>query len=284
MSNDFAKIAELLERSAATVVLTGAGISTASGIPDYRDENGEWKHARPVQFQDFITKPGVRQRYWSRSLVGWPLMTQAQPNPAHKALQQLQQRGFVSAVITQNVDGLHQQCGTEDVIDLHGRLDEVRCLDCRRAFRRADWQLRISDLNPGFADNAVARQNKPDGDAEIDGVDLAAFKVPDCPTCGGIVKPEVVFFGEAVPPTRVQQSYDSVDNAELMLVVGSSLIVYSGFRFARRAHANNIPLVLINKGFNRAADLATLNIDADCGTALGAIVTALQGDRQAAPA
>lgn len=283
MSTDFKVVADLLERSADTVVLSGAGISTASGIPDYRDENGDWKHARPVQFQDFIAKPNVRQRYWSRSLVGWPLMSQAQPNAAHDAIQQLQNRGFVSTVITQNVDGLHQQCGTRNVIDLHGRLDDVRCLDCQRVVRRADWQQRIAQLNPGFADTVETQQIKPDGDAEIDDSDLAQFQVPECPQCGGIVKPEVVFFGEAVPADRVQQCYGAVDSAELLLVVGSSLIVYSGFRFARRAHANNIPVVLINKGFNRAADLARLNIDADCGTALSAIAKAVQG-RQPAPA
>ncbi|MEO0997831.1 MAG: NAD-dependent protein deacetylase [Pseudomonadota bacterium] len=275
--NAAAALADFVRAPSRLAIVSGAGISTASGIPDYRGRDGQWRHARPVQYPDFVARAAVRQRYWAHSLLGWPRMAGARPNAAHRALADMQSQIETTALITQNVDGLHQQAGSTGVIDLHGRLDTVSCLSCKTTFPRADWQHALTTLNPGWFEQIEAVRDAPDGDAAIDGADYDSFVVRDCPVCGGIVKPDVVFFGEAVPPTRVEAAYRAVDTADALLVVGSSLVVFSGFRFARRAAAADKPIALVNLGYNRAADLATLTIDEDCNVVLPAALGLLRG-------
>jgi len=260
---------EFIDRHPRLAVLTGAGVSTGSGIPDYRDEHGEWKRARPVEFRPFMTKPEVRRRYWSRSTVGWPIISGAQPNAAHRALARLEERGRVSLLITQNVDGLHEGAGSRNVIDLHGNLRLVRCMDCGYEVPRADLQRRLLADNPTWAD--VAATVAPDGDVDIESRDTSGFVVPDCPQCGGILKPDVVFFGENVPRERVARAFDGVAQADALLVVGSSLMVYSGFRFAEAAAAAGKPIAAVNLGRTRADHLLALKISERCDAALGAL-------------
>ena len=247
-------------------VLTGAGVSTSSGIPDYRDEQGEWKRARPVEFRPFMTDPKVRQRYWSRSTVGWPIISRAQPNDAHRALARLEAEGFVQLMITQNVDGLHASAGSRNVIDLHGRIDTVRCMRGEHTMPRADLQRQLLASNPGWAE--IEGRIAPDGDVDIDGRDHSEFLVPDCPQCGGILKPDVVFFGETVPRERVDRAFDGVAKADALLVVGTSLMVYSGFRFAEAAAAAGKPIAAVNLGRTRADHLLVLKISEPCDLAL----------------
>ena len=247
-------------------VLTGAGCSTRSGIPDYRDGNGQWKRAQPVTYQAFVGDPIVNARYWARSFVGWPRVAQAQPNPAHHALAAWQAGGAVSALVTQNVDGLHQRAGSAAVIDLHGRLDGVVCLSCASSQSRADMQGWLAERNPDWARLEAA--TAPDGDADLDGRDFSRFRVPACPHCAGMLKPDVVFFGENVPRPRYLQAQDALRSSDAVLVVGSSLMVYSGYRFVRSAHEAGLPIAIVNRGRTRADDLATLKIDAEAGAVL----------------
>jgi NAD-dependent SIR2 family protein deacetylase len=255
------------------VALTGAGCSTGSGIPDYRDADGSWKHARPVLYPDFLASPAVRRRYWARSLLGWPRFAGALPNAAHRALAALEGRGLLQAVITQNVDRLHQRAGSSAVLDLHGRLDRVVCLGCAAQLPRAEWQAILQAGNPGFAGEAAG--TAPDGDAipRLDHYD--DFHVPGCPQCGSIVKPAVVFYGEAIPPACGQAAGTTVATADALLVVGSSLMVYSGFRLVRDAAAAGKPVAAINLGRTRADSLLTLHWREDCGRALQALLQAL---------
>jgi NAD-dependent SIR2 family protein deacetylase len=268
-------LAEFLTAHPRVTVLTGAGISTGSGIPDYRDRDGNWKHAKPMQFAEFKGTLAGRRRYWSRSFLGWRRMSRANPNPAHQAIVGLETAGVVDTVVTQNVDGLHSRAGSRNVIDLHGRLDRVVCLDCGWHEDRPDWQARLEAANPNWNQEIVAW--RPDGDAVFADDDASGFRVPACSSCGGIVKPDVVFFGENVPPERVRRAYASVDRADALLVVGSSLMVYSGLRFPRRAHERGKPVAILNRGRTRADELATLRLDADCGEVLEAALGALEG-------
>jgi NAD-dependent SIR2 family protein deacetylase len=249
-------------------VLTGAGVSTGSGIPDYRDEHGEWKRARPVEFRPFMTDPKVRQRYWARSVVGWPIVSRAQPNGAHRALARLEASGFVDLLITQNVDGLHATAGSQNVIDLHGRIDAVRCIS-GHTLARAELQRQLLESNPAWA--AIEGRVAPDGDVDIEGRDYSSFIVPDCPACGGILKPDVVFFGETVPRDRVDRAFEGVASADALLVVGTSLMVYSGFRFAEAAAAAGKPVAAVNLGRTRADHLLTLKISEVCEEVFGAL-------------
>lgn len=253
-------------------VLTGAGCSTASGIPDYRDGNGAWKRSPPVTWQAFTGDPDVYRRYWARSSVGWPRFVQAQPNGAHAALAQLEASGRLAILVTQNVDGLHQRAGSREVIDLHGRLDSVICLDCSARVSRSAVQAAIIQRNPGW--HATPSAVAPDGDADIDEAATAAFFPPRCEACNGLLKPDVVFFGENVPRERVVHAQSALQDCDAMLVAGSSLMVYSGYRFALMAAQAGLPLAILNRGRTRGDDLATLRVEADVGDVLSAATAA----------
>lgn len=247
-------------------VLTGAGCSTGSGIPDYRDALGGWKRTPPVNYRDFVEDPAVNARYWARSFIGWPIVSRAEPNAAHRALAGAQSVGWVSRLVTQNVDGLHERAGSSDVIDLHGRIDEVVCLHCAARYPRAQVQQRLGQENPRWA--GLSAEAAPDGDADLESRDFSGFRVLACEACGGMLKPDVVFFGENVPRTRYEQARAALEASDALLVVGSSLMVYSGFRFARMAHEAGQPIALLNQGRTRADDLASLKIEADCAATL----------------
>jgi NAD-dependent SIR2 family protein deacetylase len=247
-------------------VLTGAGCSTGSGIPDYRDTNGEWKRGRPIMLQDFIAREHARKRYWARSLVGFRRMSAARPNGAHRALAALERQGRVTRLVTQNVDGLHQAGGSRAAIDLHGRVDVVRCLSCDLRVARERVQADLVARNPDFA--SLDALEAPDGDAALDGIDFSAFHVPACEACGGLLKPDVVFFGERVPAERVQRAFAALDEADAMLVVGSSLMVFSGYRFAQAAARAGKPIAAVNLGRTRADELLSLKVMDRCAEAL----------------
>lgn len=253
-------------------VLTGAGCSTGSGIPDYRDEQGAWKRTPPVTYQAFVGDGITRRRYWARSLVGWPRIAQAQPNAAHRALAALEAQGRCSQLLTQNVDGLHQAAGSRAVIDLHGRLDAVVCLGCGASSSRADVQRRLAEANPAWA--GLAAGAAPDGDADLEDRDFATFQVPACDACGGMLKPDVVFFGENVPRARVDAAMAGLAQADAMLVVGSSLMVYSGLRFVHAAVRAQIPVAAVNLGRTRADDLLRFRMAAPCADALRFLLAA----------
>lgn len=268
-------LASLSEHLASgnVVVLTGAGVSTGSGIPDYRDERGEWKRAQPVQYRDFVGSPETRRRYWGRSVLGWPRFRGSLPNDAHRALAELEWGGLVSLVVTQNVDGLHQAAGSQNVVDLHGRLDRVVCLGCKAALSRDAHQARLVEQNPSWLEQKASVA--PDGDADLEASDYSSFRVVDCEVCGGVLKPDVVFFGETVPAKRVETAMNALAAARALLVVGSSLMVYSGFRFARRAQALSIPVLLLNRGRTRADEFAAHKVDAEVGATLSELARAL---------
>lgn len=271
--SDIDKLVEFLHRRKNIAVLSGAGCSTGSGIPDYRDENGNWKNAQPVQFSDFVNSSKVRKRYWARSFAGWSRISSAIPNAAHTALAELELSGHVGSIITQNVDNLHRVAGSQEVIDLHGVLQKTRCLQCAASGQRSGWQARLEDCNPDW--HADVSAYTPDGDADLAGVNYLNFIVPDCPFCGGVVKPDVVFFGEAVPSARVDAATEKLEQSDALLIVGSSLMVFSGFRFARLAHEANIPIVIINHGRTRADDIATQKLSRDCAEILPRVVDGL---------
>ncbi len=251
-------------------VLTGAGVSTNSGIPDYRGSDGQWKRRAPITWQAFAHDPRMRARYWARSYVGWPMVARAVPNRAHAALAQMERRGQVATLVTQNVDGLHARAGQREVIDLHGRIDRVVCLSCDRRFPRAQLQAPLAQANPALA--ALDAKSAPDGDADVEPDDLDGFTPPACPHCSGMLKPDVVFFGENVPRQRVEDASTALREAHAMLVVGSSLMVYSGYRFARMAREAGKPLAILTRGVTRADDLATLKLDAECEATLATAI------------
>jgi NAD-dependent SIR2 family protein deacetylase len=251
-------------------VLTGAGISTNSGIPDYRGADGQWKRRAPITWQAFTQDPRMRARYWTRSFVGWPMVARAQPNRGHVALAALEQQERIITLVTQNVDGLHARAGQRGIIDLHGRIDRVICLDCDTRMPRAQLQATLAEANPRLA--SLAATTAPDGDADVEPGDLDDFAQPACPECGGMLKPDVVFFGENVPRPRVEASAAALRDADAMLVVGSSLMVYSGYRFARIAREAGKPLAILTRGVTRADELATLKLDAECEATLAAAI------------
>ncbi len=271
-SSDVVTLARELGRG-GVVVLTGAGVSTGSGIPDYRDEHGAWKRVHPVQYRDFVGNDEMRRRYWGRSAIGWPRFRQAKPNGAHHALAELERRGLLSLTVTQNVDGLHQAAGSRTVIDLHGRLDRVICLACKAEGSRDSLQVRLVTENPGWLEQAASVA--PDGDADLTTNDYSGFRMLSCEGCGGMLKPDVVFFGETVPAPRVEAAMRALADARALLVTGSSLMVYSGFRFARRAQSLGIPVWIVNRGRTRADDFAALKLEGDVEATLGALVGAL---------
>ena len=265
-----ASLREWLRAHRRIFVLTGAGISTHSGIPDYRGPDGQWKRKAPITYQGFVGDPLMRARYWARSFVGWPMVAKAAPNQGHAALAELEARGQVAMLVTQNVDGLHARARQREVIDLHGRIDAVVCLDCGARVARDAVQARLVDEHPEWT--AITAGTAPDGDADLDGLDFSRFRPPPCPQCGGLLKPDVVFFGENVPRERVQSACAALQSADAMLVVGSSLMVYSGFRFARMAREMGLPLAILTHGVTRADDIATLKVDADCGSTLAGAI------------
>lgn len=268
-------LAELLARSRRLVVLTGAGCSTESGIPDYRDERGAWKRPPPMSYQEFIGSPAARRRYWARSAIGWRRIRAVLPGRPHHALARLESAGRIDCVITQNVDGLHQRAGSRRVIDLHGRIDAVHCLHCRGSFPREQIQARLDGLNPQWAQ--LQASAAPDGDAELDGSLGGEFQLVDCERCRGPLKPAVVFFGEAVPEDTVAQAYAALDRADALLVVGSSLMVYSGYRFVRAACERALPVALVNRGSTRADAQVAFKIEGSCGEVLEQVVTRMLG-------
>jgi NAD-dependent SIR2 family protein deacetylase len=264
-----ATLRDFIERHRRLFVLTGAGCSTDSGIPDYRDHDGEWKRAQPVMFQPFMNDEHTRKRYWARSLVGWRHFRRAKPNGAHCALADLEREGRIELLVTQNVDCLHEAAGSRNVVDLHGRLDAVRCMSCSQRERREDFQQRLLALNPAWAQ--LDAREAPDGDADLEGRDFTAFIVPACGYCGGILKPDVVFFGESVPRDRVDRAMRGIQDADAMLVVGSSLMVYSGYRFAQAAAEAGKPIAAVNLGRTRADHLLALKVSQPCAEALAAL-------------
>jgi len=273
MQSNSANLAEFLSQTGTLAVLSGAGISTGSGIPDYRDHNGDWKHSQPMQFNEFVRSEKSRKRYWARSYVGWQRFSGAKPNAGHHALAGLEANGKVDTLITQNVDRLHQDAGSDQVIDLHGELSSVRCLDCDQTRARSDFQADLKTSNPAW--EAAVSHFKPDGDVELANESHDDFVVPDCHHCGGVVKPDVVMFGEAVPKERVERATAAVERAAALLVVGTSLMVFSGFRFARHAENLQKPIIIINQGRTRADDMASFKLEADCADVLPEIVRSL---------
>lgn len=267
-----AMLAEFIHRHPGLMILTGAGVSTDSGIPDYRDGDGAWKRKQPVQHSDFMTSMAVRQRYWGRSLIGWPVIRNARPNIAHHHLTELELRNHSRLVVTQNVDRLHQQAGSRLVTDLHGRADEVICMSCGYRCRRDEVHERCADMNPGFEKYTAGAA--PDGDADLE-VDFSDFRIADCPCCGGILKPDVVFFGDYVPRDRVYSALDTLKASDGLLVIGSSLMVYSGFRFCRYAREWGIPMATLNLGRTRADSLVDLKLNADISETLAATLCQL---------
>lgn len=254
-------------------VLTGAGCSTGSGIPDYRDSEGAWKRRPPMDFSTFMGSAPSRSRYWARGMIGWRMFGNVAPNAAHLALARLQTQGRFTRLVTQNVDGLHEKAGSRDVIDLHGRMDRVICTQCGHTLARTRMQDMLESMNPDWL--ALDAIHAPDGDADLDGVDFSGFHVPPCPVCGGILKPDVVFFGESVPRDRVAGANDGLARADAMLVVGSSLMVYSGYRFAAAANRAGLPIAAINLGRTRADPLLALKIERPCADTLAALLTVL---------
>jgi len=252
--------------------LTGAGCSTASGIPDYRDDEGEWKRRPPVMILAFRNEDSIYRRYWARAYAGWPRLTGAAPNAAHRAFAAWETAGTLVQLVTQNVDRLHQRAGSRAVIDLHGRLDLVVCLSCGDRTSRAALQDVMAAANPAWHARAMTA---PDGDADIDAGMIESFTPPRCAHCAGLLKPDVVFFGENVPRERYERACAALAGADALLVAGSSLMVYSGFRFVRLAHEAGVPIAIVNRGRTRGDELADLKIEGDVGTTLTAAVSAL---------
>lgn len=259
------------------VVLSGAGLSTESGIPDYRGPSGVARRHTPMTFQAFTRDPLARRRYWARSHLGWRLIAGAAPNAGHRVVAGLQQAGLVDAVITQNVDGLHGAAGSTSVIELHGRLDEVTCLDCGNLTSREELDRRLREANPDFVARVAAVN--PDGDVDLPDEQVAAFRPVDCGICGtGMLKPDVVFFGETVPPQRVARCFTAVEQARSLLVLGSSLTVMSGRRFVIRAAKQGIPVAIVNQGPTRGDAHASVCVDAPLGALLPELAAGVAGN------
>ena len=259
-------LAKFVRQHPNLMVLTGAGCSTASGLGDYRDKTGQWKRKQPITGQVFTGNEAARKRYWARSSVGWPSFSQAKPGDSHKALCALEKGGHINLLVTQNVDCLHQKAGHQHVIDLHGVLASVSCIDCRHAIARDDFQAQLLQHNAWL--NHLTAAHAPDGDADLEVDSLAGMIVPACERCNGLLKPDVVFFGETVPKQIVSIAMQGVAQADALFVAGSSLMVYSGFRFCREAQRLGKPIVIVNDGITRADELATLKVEGDCGDRL----------------
>ena len=273
-------VADLL-RGRRIVALVGAGCSTESGIPDYRGPESSRKRRTPIQYQEFVRSESARARYWARSTVGWRRIATARPNAAHFALAQLEAAGILAGIITQNVDGLQDAAGSRRVVELHGSLAAVRCLDCGERIARDAFQRRILELNTDWERQLapVEHEAAPDGDVELPASALEHFRVPACDACGkGVLKPDVVFFGENVPRPRLEEAWRVFDDGDVLLVIGSSLTVYSGRRFVYRACETGMPIAVMNVGPTRADDVATVKMEAPLGAALPAVAALLVGE------
>lgn len=270
IQSDIESLKRFINQHPQLVVLTGAGISAASGIPTYRNQVGDWIRNTPIQHREFLLRESSRKRYWARSFAGWPAVNAAQPNKAHLALAQMEASGSIGLLVTQNVDRLHQRAGQHQVIDLHGRLDQVLCLDCGAATLRSDMQERLSLLNSHLQH---AEQLLPDGDADVPDDLVDAVTIPECLNCGGILKPDVVFFGDSVNRDKVALINHAIDSAGALLVIGSSLMVFSGYRFCRHAAGQSVPIACINPGTTRADALFDLKIEADCESVLQQLIS-----------
>lgn len=270
-----------LVRGRRIVVLAGAGCSTESGIPDYRGPDA--RPRAPVQFQDFMRTEAARVRYWARSAAGWARFSSARLNDAHAALARLEEGGAVRGIITQNVDGLHGAAGSRNVVELHGSLSSVRCMGCGAVGPRDDFQRRLLAANRKWAGEMAVRaesgevRSAPDGDADLPVALLDAFRVPACDRCGGVIKPDVVFFGENVPAERVEQAWRLFGEGEVLLVAGSSLTVYSGRRFIYRAQQDGVPIAIVNIGPTRADEMAAAKVEGRLGDVLPRLADALLG-------
>jgi NAD-dependent SIR2 family protein deacetylase len=272
-------LVDLIRASERLVVLTGAGCSTESGIPDYRSPGGAWTRHKPIQYAAFVRSAEVRRMYWARSFRGWPRFEAARPNDAHRALAELEARGKVHQLITQNVDDLHQEAGSRAVVQLHGRNRLVVCLECGGEFPRARVQERLADANAEWLhETSHLRGDEadfaPDGDANVASDAAGRFRVVECERCGGVLKPAVVFFGESVPREKVELSMKRVEEADALLVAGSSLMVYSGYRFVREAHDLGLPIAIVNRGRTRGDEFAHMKAEGDVGALLTAAVAA----------
>ncbi|MER5555221.1 NAD-dependent protein deacetylase [Streptomyces sp. NPDC002793] len=259
--------------SGGVLVLSGAGISTESGIPDYRGEGGSLSRHTPMTYQDFTGGAQARRRYWARSHLGWRTFGRARPNAGHRAVTAFGRHGLLSGVITQNVDGLHQAAGSEGVVELHGSLDRVVCLSCGALSPRRELARRLEEANAGF--RPVAAAMNPDGDADLTDEQVGDFHVVPCVVCGGVLKPDVVFFGEAVPPRRVELCRELVREASSLLVLGSSLTVMSGLRFVRQAAEAGKPVLIVNRDPTRGDRYATTRVALPLGPALTAVADRL---------
>jgi len=267
-------LADFLARHPNTLVLTGAGLSTASGIPDYRDRDGVRRGTLPIQGPEFRRSPAVQRRYWARSMIGWPVLAQARPNAGHAALAMLEAGGHIGALLTQNVDGLHQRAGSQAVLELHGNIHAVLCLDCGTRVTRSSVQEQLLRANPHVA-NAAA-QPLPDGDAQVEPEFLDDFRLPVCGQCSGTLMPDVVFFGDNVPATRTASALAQMAAADALLVVGSSLMVFSGFRFCRLAAEAGKPIAAVNLGRTRADHMIALKIEASAERLLPPVAALLR--------
>ncbi len=276
-SGSFGILTDLVAAGEA-VILSGAGLSTESGIPDYRGPTGLARRATPMTYQTFTGIAAARRRYWARSHHGWRHIARAVPNHGHHAVAELDRRGLLAGIITQNVDGLHQAAGASGVTELHGSLHRVICLSCGQRTSRTDLDRRLTAANPGWDTEPAALIN-PDGDAVLAGDATDSFCVVDCACCQGVLKPDVVFFGENVPPRRVEACYALVEGARSLVVLGSSLTVMSGLRYVRHAAKRQLPVVIVNQGSTRGDEYATATLDAPLGEVLTALVAAIDGPR-----
>lgn len=261
-STELTQLINVLKNKHKIWILTGAGISLASGIPTYRDDKGQWKSANPIQHNEFIQYESYRQRYWARSMVGWKLSGRALPNAAHHAITAMQQTGKVSQIVTQNVDNLHTVAKANNVIDLHGRLTEIKCLQCDTIFKRSEFQPRLVKNNP-LLDQYEA-EIRPDGDANVEDFDMSSITIPACEKCGGVLMPNVVFFGGIVPKSRVEKAFNTLAESDCLLVIGSSLKVFSGFRFPKWADQNKLPLYAVNQGEMRGKEMFDFILPESC--------------------
>ena len=260
------------------LILSGAGLSTESGIPDYRGPTGLARRVTPMTYQTFTASAAARRRYWARSYLGWRHIARAAPNDGHRAVAELSRRGLLTGIITQNVDGLHQAAGAYTVTELHGSLHRVICLSCGQRTPRAELDRRLDAANPGWGNGKLATVN-PDGDAVLDEQATESFRVADCGACHGVLKPDVVFFGENVPRPRAQACYALVERSSSLVVLGSSLTVMSGFRYVRHAAQMGCPIVVVNQGATRGDAYATATLDAPLGPTLTELVARIADRR-----